>query len=137
MGVTGTPGANVLAREADLILGIGTRYRDFTTASKTAFQNPAVRFININVAECDAYKHAALPVVADAREALRELGQALESFRRQDRTSVVVVETDIHERVPGYESWWDVRVAEVSKFEEVRAARKSFEAGRKKERYFF
>src|SRR5690348_10535477 len=48
MGVTGTPGANLLAREADLILGVGTRYSDFTSASKTAFQNPAVRFININ-----------------------------------------------------------------------------------------
>src|SRR6202142_84288 len=59
VGVTGTPGANIVARAADLILGIGTRYSDFTTASKTAFQNPAVRFININVAEFDAYKHAA------------------------------------------------------------------------------
>src|SRR5206468_3311430 len=63
IGVTGTPGANILAREADLIIGIGTRYTDFTTASKTAFQNPDVRFININVAEFDACKHAALPVV--------------------------------------------------------------------------
>ena len=49
IGVTGTPGANILAREADLIIGIGTRYSDFTTASKTAFQNPSVRFVNINV----------------------------------------------------------------------------------------
>src|SRR5207253_4213008 len=57
IGVTGTPGANILAREADLIIGIGTRYSDFTTASKTAFQNPEVRFININVAEFDAAKH--------------------------------------------------------------------------------
>ncbi len=80
MGVTGTPGANILAREADLIIGIGTRYSDFTTASKTAFQNPAVRFININVAEFDAFKHAALPVVADAREALRELSAAVEGY---------------------------------------------------------
>lgn len=339
MGVTGTPGANILAREADLVIGIGTRYTDFTTASKTAFQNPAVHFININVAEFDAAKHAALPIVADAREALRELGKAVEgyriespyrekinsmraewekevdrifdlrhgppvsqgevigvlnrfmgpqdvilnaagsapgdlhklwrtrdpkgyhleygystmgyeiagglgvkmadpsrevyvivgdgsyllmaqeivtslqeslklniivldnhgfssigglsracgsggfgteyrqrsegelkgdvlevdfvanaaslgahavrartreefaralaSIREQNRTSVVVVETDINARVPGYESWWDVPVAEVSKIEAVRAARKSFEAGRKKERYFF
>ena len=49
VGATGTPGANILAREADLMIGIGTRYSDFTTASKTAFQNPSVRFININV----------------------------------------------------------------------------------------
>src|ERR1700684_2824274 len=66
MGVTGTPGANVLARDADLIIGVGTRYSDFTTASKTAFQNPAVKFININVAEFDAAKLAGLPLVADA-----------------------------------------------------------------------
>ena len=80
-GVTGTPGANILAREADLIIGIGTRYGDFTTASKTAFQNPAVRFININVAEFDAYKQSALPLIADARVALEELTQALEKYR--------------------------------------------------------
>ena len=79
MGVTGTPGANIIAREADLIIGIGTRYSDFTTASKTAFQNPQVRFININVAEFDAHKHAALPLLADARVALEELAAPLQS----------------------------------------------------------
>ncbi len=76
----GTPGANVLAREADLIIGIGTRYSDFTTASKTAFQNPAVRFLNVNVAEFDAYKHASLPLVADARATLEELSRAVASY---------------------------------------------------------
>ena len=81
MGVTGTPGANLLARDADLIIGVGTRYSDFTTASKTAFQNPQVRFININVAEFDAGKHLGLPLVADARVALEELAQALEGYR--------------------------------------------------------
>src|SRR5947208_11818731 len=80
IGVTGTSGANILAREADLIIGIGTRYTDFTTASKTAFQNPDVRFVNINVAEFDAYKHSGLPLVADARIAIEELNQALEGF---------------------------------------------------------
>ncbi|MBV9479389.1 MAG: 3D-(3,5/4)-trihydroxycyclohexane-1,2-dione acylhydrolase (decyclizing) [Acidobacteria bacterium] len=80
IGVTGTPGANILAREADLVIGIGTRYSDFTTASKTAFQNPAVRFININVAELDAYKHAGLPLVADARASLEELSVATEDY---------------------------------------------------------
>jgi len=80
MGVTGTPGANILAREADLVIGVGTRYTDFTTASKTAFQNPKVRFININVAEFDAYKHSGLPLVADAKVALEELTQALQGF---------------------------------------------------------
>lgn len=81
MGVTGTPGANVLAREADLIIGIGTRYSDFTTASQTAFQNPAVRFINVNVCEFDAGKQAALPLAADAQVALQELAGALEGVR--------------------------------------------------------
>jgi 3D-(3,5/4)-trihydroxycyclohexane-1,2-dione acylhydrolase (decyclizing) len=67
IGATGTLVANQLAAQADLVIGIGTRYSDFTTASKTAFQNPNVRFINVNVAEFDAYKHAALPLTADAR----------------------------------------------------------------------
>jgi 3D-(3,5/4)-trihydroxycyclohexane-1,2-dione acylhydrolase (decyclizing) len=81
IGVTGTPGANITAREADLVIGVGTRYSDFTTASKTQFQNPAVRFLNINVAEFDAFKHAALPVVADARVALEELAAAVAGYR--------------------------------------------------------
>jgi len=81
MGVTGTPGANVLAREADLIIGIGTRYSDFTTASQTAFQNPAVRFINVNICEFDAGKQAALPLVGDAQVTLQELSGALEDVR--------------------------------------------------------
>ena len=74
VGATGTTAANRLAGEADLIIGIGTRYSDFTTASRTAFQNPGVRFVNINVAPFDAYKHGSeLPVIADARETLTEL----------------------------------------------------------------
>src|SRR6185503_1562363 len=84
IGATGTFAANRLAKAADLIIGVGTRYSDFTTASKTAFQNPDVRFININVAEFDAYKHAALPLVADARGALDELREALEGYRVSD-----------------------------------------------------
>ncbi len=81
IGVTGTFAANVVAREADLVIGIGTRYSDFTTASKTAFQHPKVRFININIAEFDAFKHSALPVVADARAALQALGKALRGWQ--------------------------------------------------------
>ena len=84
VGVTGTPGANILAREADLIIGIGTRYGDFTSASKTAFQNPAVRFININVAEFDAYKHAALPLTGDARVTIEELHHAAAGYEVPD-----------------------------------------------------
>ncbi len=75
LGVTGTPGANAFARKADLVIAVGTRLADFATASKTAFQNPAVKFININVKELDASKLGGLPLVADARETLRELMQ--------------------------------------------------------------
>src|SRR5207253_5121438 len=63
IGATGTFAANRIARDADLVIGIGTRYSDFTTSSKTAFQHPEVRFININVAAFDASKHLALPLV--------------------------------------------------------------------------
>jgi 3D-(3,5/4)-trihydroxycyclohexane-1,2-dione acylhydrolase (decyclizing) len=80
VGATGTFAANRIARDADLVIGIGTRYSDFTTASKTAFQNPKVRFININIAEFDAFKHSALPIVADARAALRALSKALRGW---------------------------------------------------------
>jgi 3D-(3,5/4)-trihydroxycyclohexane-1,2-dione acylhydrolase (decyclizing) len=81
IGATGTLAANRLARKADLVIGIGTRYTDFTSASMTAFQNPQVRFVNINTAEFDAYKVAALPVVADARVALEQLASWLSAYR--------------------------------------------------------
>ena len=84
VGATGTSAANIMARDADLIIGIGTRYSDFTTASKTQFQHPDVRFININVAEFDAYKHSALPLTSDARATLAELAAALGDFRTDD-----------------------------------------------------
>ena len=69
-----------LPHKADLVIGIGTRYSDFTSASMTAFQNPDVRFVNINTAEFDAYKVGAIPVVADARVALEQLTAALPGF---------------------------------------------------------
>ena len=84
IGVTGTPGANILAREADLIIGVGTRYSDFTTASQSAFQNPSVRFLNINVCEFDAGKQSALPLVGDARVTLEELCSLLAGVRVQN-----------------------------------------------------
>jgi len=84
IGVTGTSAANIIAKEADLIIGIGTRYSDFTTASKTQFQNPDVRFININVAEFDAYKHNALPLVGDAQATLEELLNVLHGYTNRD-----------------------------------------------------
>ena len=81
IGATGSLAANRLAHEADLIIGIGTRYSDFTTASMTAFQNLGVRFVNINTAEFDAFKVGAIPVVADARVALERLAEALADQR--------------------------------------------------------
>src|SRR6266581_4841063 len=80
IGATGTFAANRIARDADLVIGIGTRYSDFTTSSKTAFQNPEVRFININVTAFDASKHLALPLVGDARVTLEELLDLLDSY---------------------------------------------------------
>src|SRR5205823_9534504 len=64
VGATGTLAANRIARDADLVIGIGTRWTDFTTASKTAFARPEVRFVNVNVAEADAGKHSAVAIVA-------------------------------------------------------------------------
>ncbi len=80
-GVSGTLAANQIAPEADLVIGIGTRFTDFPTASKTAFQDPDVRFVNINVAEFDAFKHAAVPLVGDARATLEELAVAVGDYR--------------------------------------------------------
>jgi len=101
IGVTGTPGANIVAREADLVIGIGTRYSDFTTASKTAFQNPDVRFININVTEFDACKHSALPLVGDARAVLEELETAIQGYR---------VEDSYHAAASGWQAKWEKEV---------------------------
>jgi 3D-(3,5/4)-trihydroxycyclohexane-1,2-dione acylhydrolase (decyclizing) len=80
VGVTGTLAANRTAREADLVIGVGTRWTDFTTASRTAFQNPHVRFVNINVADFDAAKHAGLALVGDARATLEALSEKLSGY---------------------------------------------------------
>ncbi|MFC7546513.1 3D-(3,5/4)-trihydroxycyclohexane-1,2-dione acylhydrolase (decyclizing) [Plantactinospora sp. GCM10030261] len=80
VGSTGTSAANALARSADVVLGIGTRYADFTTASRTAFQHPDVRFVNVNITRFDAGKLAGVPLVADAREALTALTDALAGY---------------------------------------------------------
>ncbi|WP_028938182.1 3D-(3,5/4)-trihydroxycyclohexane-1,2-dione acylhydrolase (decyclizing) [Pseudonocardia spinosispora] len=77
VGATGTPVANALARDADVILGVGTRYSDFTTASRSAFQNPDVRFVNLNVTAFDAAKQSATMLVADARAGLDALTDEL------------------------------------------------------------
>ncbi|MEU0719996.1 3D-(3,5/4)-trihydroxycyclohexane-1,2-dione acylhydrolase (decyclizing) [Streptomyces lavendulocolor] len=77
IGHTGTAAADGLARTADLVIGVGTRYTDFTTASSTLFARPGVRFVNLNITGFDAHKMAALPLVADAREGLEQLAAAL------------------------------------------------------------
>lgn len=81
VGSTGTTAANTLARDADVVIGVGTRYQDFTTASRTAFQDPNVRFINLNVAAFDAAKHSGLTVPGDARTSLRALAAALDGWQ--------------------------------------------------------
>jgi 3D-(3,5/4)-trihydroxycyclohexane-1,2-dione acylhydrolase (decyclizing) len=101
IGATGTPGANIMAREADLVIGVGTRYSDFTTASKTAFQDPGVRFVNVNVSEFDAFKHGALPLVADARVALDALRTALAGWQ---------VDPAYRERAARFNREWDAEV---------------------------
>jgi 3D-(3,5/4)-trihydroxycyclohexane-1,2-dione acylhydrolase (decyclizing) len=102
-GVTGTPGAAAMAKEADLVIGIGTRYSDFTTASKTAFQNPCVRFININVASFDAYKHSALPLVGDARACIEEIAKSVGDFK---------VDPDWKLMAARFQASWDEKVTE-------------------------
>ena len=81
IGVTGTGAANALAAEADVIVGVGTRFADFTTGSWALFKNPDRRFIGINVQPFDAAKHRAVPVVGDARVALASLDAALGDWK--------------------------------------------------------
>jgi 3D-(3,5/4)-trihydroxycyclohexane-1,2-dione acylhydrolase (decyclizing) len=80
IGATGTFAANRIAADADVVVGIGTRYSDFTTASKTAFRNPAVRFVNVNVADFDAAKHNGIRLLGDARAALDRLTEELSGW---------------------------------------------------------
>ncbi|POX50604.1 thiamine pyrophosphate-binding protein [Streptomyces sp. Ru72] len=81
IGSTGAYAANELAKDADVVLGIGTRYSDFTTASHTVFGNPGVTFVNLNVARLDAVKHSADPLVADARLGIEALADALTGWQ--------------------------------------------------------
>jgi 3D-(3,5/4)-trihydroxycyclohexane-1,2-dione acylhydrolase (decyclizing) len=108
IGVTGTPGANIIAREADLVIAIGTRLSDFTTASKTAFQNPNVRFIAININEFDAYKHSALPLIADARATLEELSALVAGYRVGD---------EYRAQVARFREQWDAEVDRIYQLE--------------------
>ena len=80
IGVTGSTAANMLAEEADVVLAVGTRLSDFTTASRSPFRNPSARLIQLNAASYDAAKHGALPLIADARAGLDELDSALTTW---------------------------------------------------------
>ncbi|MFL5768710.1 MAG: 3D-(3,5/4)-trihydroxycyclohexane-1,2-dione acylhydrolase (decyclizing) [Chloroflexota bacterium] len=84
IGSTGTAAANAVAREADVVIGIGTRWSDFTTASRSAFAAPDVGFVNVNVASFDAVKHAGIPLIADGRVAIESLAAALEGWHVDD-----------------------------------------------------
>jgi len=103
MGATGTEGANTISAKADLVIGIGTRYSDFTTASKTAFQNANVKFININVAEFDAYKHGALQLTGDSKATLKELLKALKGYE---------VSAAYRAKVTAFNKSWDKKVSQ-------------------------
>lgn len=81
IGATGTTAADTLAAEADVVIGVGTRYSDFTTASRTVFAAEGVRFLNLNVSAFDAHKQGALSLVADAREGLTALLAGLDGWR--------------------------------------------------------
>jgi len=102
IGATGTFAANRVAAEADVVIGIGTRWSDFTTASRTAFGNPDVRFINVNVADFDAAKLDGIALVADARVALERLAAAVEGHQ---------VEPEYRELAARLNREWDGEVA--------------------------
>ena len=101
IGVTGTFAANRVAAEADLVLGIGTRWTDFTTASKTIFANPDVRFVNVNVADFDAAKLGALALVGDARAGLEHLTELLAGY---------AVDPTYREQASRLNAEWDAEV---------------------------
>ncbi|MGE6541064.1 3D-(3,5/4)-trihydroxycyclohexane-1,2-dione acylhydrolase (decyclizing) [Bacillus luti] len=92
IGVTGNLAANTIAKEADLVIGIGTRFTDFTTASKQLFQNEEVEFLNINISEFHANKLDALKVIADAKEALLALIDELQSIEYQSSYTVEIAD---------------------------------------------
>ena len=108
IGATGTLGANIMAREADVVIGIGTTYDDFTSASKTAFQNPNVRFININIHEMDVIKQGGAPLLGDARAVLEELTSALSGWQ---------VDEAYRARARQFNEQWDQEVERIYNLE--------------------
>ena len=106
LGATGTKAANLIAKDADLVIGIGTRYGDFMSASKTAWQNPDVKFININVKEFDAFKQSAIPLQGDAKKTINLLNNNLKEFNTSN---------DYLDKVKKHCIEWDKIVDEVYK----------------------
>ena len=107
VGSNGATSANELAKEADIILAVGTRLTDFTTASRSQFQNPEARFVGINVSPMDANKLSTLPVVADAKRALPEIGRALKEAGYQGTPH------EYGTLVKELKAAWDERVTEI------------------------
>jgi len=102
LGATGTLAANRIAAEADVVIGVGTRYSDFTTASHTAFQDPDVRFVNVNIAEADAHKLAGVALQGDARATIESLDELLEGWAVPD---------DYRSRCATLQAEWDQEVS--------------------------
>lgn len=112
IGSTGTTAANALATDADVVIGIGTRYSDFTSASRTAFNNPNVRFVNINIASMDSVKQGALSVVSDAREALEALTGVLADYE---------VSSEYRTRTTSLNEEWNATVASAYRIDDPTA----------------
>jgi len=102
LGATGTLAANRIAAQADVVIGVGTRYSDFTTASHTAFQDPDVRFVNVNIAEADAHKLAGVALQGDARATIESLDELLEGWAVPD---------DYRARCAALQEEWDREVS--------------------------
>lgn len=100
-GVAGTKGANEVATTTDLVIGVGTRFTDFSTGSKSIFADPGVRFININTFEMDAFKHAAVPLTGDAKATLSELLPLLQGH---------TTGTAYRDEMAAHNKWWDAEV---------------------------
>ena len=109
IGVTGTLAANKLASQADLIIGVGTRYSDFTTASKSAFENSAVQFLNINVNNFDTSKLNGISIHADAREGLQALRESLSAVQYRNAYA--------KEEITGLQVKWNAEVDRLYKLE--------------------
>lgn len=106
LGATGSESAIEIAKDADLVIGVGTRYSDFISASHSLFQNPSVKFININVCEMDAFKNTALALTADAKVTLQALSKNLQDHQTSSAYQ------------KNYQDWkqkWDIEVSKIYK----------------------